>query len=146
MFLPTESMSVMTRLFEPSKLDCKVGGRTVITVEPLTAPCVALMVEVPAFTAVARPVVLMVATDVVPEVQVTVLVRFWVELSEKVPVAVNCCVRPLGTLGLAGVTMIDCKIGAVTVMTVEPLMAPCVALMVEVPVFTAVARDRERVV
>ena len=49
----------------------------------------------------------MVATEVVAEAQVTWLVRFWVELSEKVPVAVNCWVCPLATLGFAGVTAID---------------------------------------
>ena len=52
----------------------------------------------------------MVATEVVAEAQVTWLVRSWVELSENVPVAVNCSVSPLGTLGLAGVTAIDCQL------------------------------------
>ena len=54
--------------------------------------------------------------------------------------AVNCSVSPLGTLGLAGVTAIDCKTAAVTVSTVEPVTPPSVALIVEVPVDTAVAR------
>ena len=54
--------------------------------------------------------------------------------------AVNCSVSPLGTLGLAGVTAIDCKTAAVTVSTVEPVIPPSVALIVEVPVATAVAR------
>ena len=67
------------------------------------------MVEVPVATPVARPAAVIVATEVVAEAQVTWLVRFWVELSEKVPVAVNCSVSPLGTLGLAGVTAIDCR-------------------------------------
>jgi hypothetical protein len=49
----------------------------------------AVMVEVPMFTAVARPAVLMVATAGVPEVHVAVLVRFCVEPSVNVPVAVN---------------------------------------------------------
>ena len=53
--------------------------------------------------------------------------------------AVNCSVSPLGTLGLAGVTAIDCKTAAVTVSTVEPVTPPRVALMFEVPVDTAVA-------
>ena len=52
-----------------------------------------------------------VATEVVADAQVTWLVRFGVEPSEKVPVAVNCCVRPLATLGLAGVTAIDVERG-----------------------------------
>ena len=84
---------------------------TVRTVEPVTPPSLAVMVDVPVPAAVARPcepaVLEMVATEVVAEAQVTWLVRFCVELSEKVPVAVNCSVSPLATVGLAGVTAID---------------------------------------
>ena len=60
----------------------------------------------------ASPAALIVATEVVADAQVTWPVRSWVELSEKVPVAVNCCGLPLGTLGLAGVTAIDCRTAA----------------------------------
>ena len=79
----------------------------------------------------------MVATAVVAEAQVTWLVRSCVELSEKVPVAVNCWVSPLAMLGLAGVTAIDCRTAAVTVSTVEPVTPPSVAVIVEVPVASA---------
>ena len=49
---------------------------TVSTVEPLTTPSVALMLEVPVATPCARPVaVLIVATEVVAEAQVTEPVR-----------------------------------------------------------------------
>ena len=61
-------------------------------------------------------------------------------LSLKVPVAVNCCVAPRRCDGFAGVTAIDCRVAAVTVSTVEPVTPPNVALIVEVPVATAVAR------
>ena len=44
-------------------------------------PEVAVMVEVPAETAVAKPEEVMVATEVVPEVQTTEEVRFCVEPS-----------------------------------------------------------------
>ena len=54
-----------------------------------------------------QPGAVMVATVVSDDAQVTWLVRSSVELSEKVPVAVNCSVSPAGTLGLAGVTAID---------------------------------------
>ena len=47
-------------------------------------------------TAVASPAALIVATEVVADAQVTWLVRSCVELSEKVPVAVNCSGQPLG--------------------------------------------------
>ncbi len=52
-------------------------------VEPVMPSSVALIEEVPlAATAVARPPAVMVATEVVADAQVTVLVRFSVELSE----------------------------------------------------------------
>ena len=62
------------------------------------------------------------------------------EPSLNVPVAVNCCVAPLVIDGFAGVTAIDCNVAAVTVNTVEPLIAPEVALIVEVPTPAPVAR------
>ena len=49
------------------------------------------------------------------------------------PVAVNCCVDPLGTDGFAGVTAIETNVGAVTVRVVEPEIVPDVAVMVAVP-------------
>jgi hypothetical protein len=49
----------------------------------------------------------------------------------------------LGTLGFAGVTAIDSSSGAATVITVEPVIVPSVALIVEVPCATAVARPWE---
>ena len=45
----------------------------------------------------------------------------------------------MATLGLAGVTAIDWSTAGVTVITVEPLMPSIVALIVDVPVPTAVA-------
>src|SRR5271166_5954489 len=120
-------------------IDCKAAAVTVRTVDPVMPLSVALMVEVPVATPVARPAVVIVATDVVAEAHVTWLVRFAVELSEYVPVAVNCSVSPLAMLGLAGVTAIDCNVAAVTVSTVEPVTPLSVALIEEVPVPTPVA-------
>jgi hypothetical protein len=48
------------------------------------------MVAVPGPFAVARPVLEIVATDVLLELQVTEPVRFWVDPLLYVPVAVNC--------------------------------------------------------
>ena len=87
-----------------------------------------------------KPPLVIVATEVVAEAHVTCDVRFCVLLSLKVPVAVNCCVRPFEIVGLAGVTAIDCNVAAVTVSTVEPVMLPSFALIVLVPVATPVAR------
>ena len=71
-------------------IDTSVGAVTVSVVEPLIAPEVALIVLVPVATPVANPPAVIVATVVVCELHVAVLVKFCVELSEKVPVAVNC--------------------------------------------------------
>ena len=79
------------------------------------------MEEEPLATALARPVGEMVATEGVADAQVTWLVRFSVELSEKVPVAVNCWAAPMGMLGLAGVTSID---WSVVRWTIQPSVLP----------------------
>ena len=127
-------------------MDCRVAAVTVSTVEPTIDPDVALIVLVPTATAVANPPALMVAVVVVPEAHVTEAVRFCVLLSLYVPVAVNCCVRPLATEGLAGVTAMDFRVAAVTVSTVDPTIDPDVALMVLVPTATAVAIPAEPMV
>jgi hypothetical protein len=71
-------------------IDCSVAAVTVSTVDPLTEPDVALMVLVPTPAPVANPVLVIVAVAVVPDDQVTDVVRFCVLLSLNVPVAVNC--------------------------------------------------------
>jgi hypothetical protein len=121
-------------------IDTRVAFVTVSVVDPTTAPLVALIVDVPAFTAVARPAALIVATVVVPDAHVTLPVRFCVELSLNVPVAVNCCVPATMSVGVAGVTAIDESVAAVTVNVVEPTTAPLVALIVDVPTFRVVAK------
>src|SRR5271154_5542830 len=127
-------------------IDCTVAAVTVRTVEPLIAPDVALIVEVPTPAPVARPAVVIVAVVVVPDDQVTVDVRFWVEPSLNVPVAVNCWVLPLVIDGFAGVTAIDCSVAAVTVSTVEPEIDDDVAVMVEVPTPAPLARPAALIV
>ena len=63
-------------------IDASGAGVTVNPVEPVIVPEVAWMVVLPVATAVASPPVLMVATMVLVEAQVTVLVRFCVLPSE----------------------------------------------------------------
>jgi hypothetical protein len=119
--------------------DTSVGPVTVRFVVPLTAPDVACIWLVPADTAVAEPPAPIVATPVVCEVQVTEPVKFCVELSEKVPVAVNCSVLPFAIEGFAGVTAIDTRVAEVTVSRVDPLTLPDVAMIMLVPAAFAVA-------
>jgi len=120
-------------------IDTSAGAVTVSVVEPLTAPEAALIVLVPAATPVANPPALIVATLVVCDVHVTVLVKFCVELSENVPVAVNCSVALFAIEGFAGVTAIDTSVGAVTVSSVVPSTAPEAASILLMPVATPVA-------
>ncbi len=89
-------------------IDTNVAELTESVVLPEMAPLAAEIVVLPAVALVASPsepaALLIVATAGVLEAQVTCAVRFCVELSEKIPVAVNCWLTPLGVLGLAGVT------------------------------------------
>jgi hypothetical protein len=57
-------------------IDWSVAAVTVSVVEPITVPDVALIVEVPTPAPVASPAALIVATAVVPELHVALLVRF----------------------------------------------------------------------
>ena len=86
----------------------------------------------------ANPPVVMVATPGLSEVQVTELVRFCVELSEKVPVAVNCSEVPFAIERLGAVTVIDTSAAAVTVKVAEPATFPDIACIALVPMPAAV--------
>jgi hypothetical protein len=123
---------------------------TVRVVEPEMPPDAAVIVDVPKATGVAIPlepaILLMVATDVADELQLADAVRSCVVLSVKVPIAVNCRVKPRIIRGWVGVTATETRIGGVTVKVVEPEMLPgmgCdtgnVAVIVVDPVATVVA-------
>src|SRR5208282_2853824 len=90
--------------------------------------------EVP--TPVARPLLLIVATDVFDELHVTGLVIVCVPPPTYVPVAVNCSVVPPLIVGALGVTAIEDSAGTVTV--VLPLIPLSAAAIVVEPAFTAV--------
>jgi len=118
-------------------------GDTVRVVVPNIPPVVALMVVEPALTPVAIPLVfralLIVATVLTDELQVTDRVRFWVLPSGKCPVAVNCNLSPTAIVEFAGVTSIKSKAVVITVSVVLPVLSPKVALMVVEPTPIAVA-------
>jgi hypothetical protein len=124
--------------------DISIAGFTVRLVVPEMLPDVALIVAEPAVTDVARPfepaALLMVATAVLDELQVTDAVRFCVVLSEYVPVAVNCWLVPGPMLGLAGVTERETRVAGFTVRLVVAEMLPDAALIVVEPAATGVAR------
>jgi hypothetical protein len=94
------------------------------------------MVEVPAATDVAKPLLFNVATDVLDELQMTWVLISKLVPSENVPAAVNCWVIPagvLGMLGLAGLRDMEVRVAEVTIMIVVPEMFPERAVMVAVP-------------
>ena len=63
------------------------------------------------------------------------------ELLAFATVAVNCCVRPLATVGFAGVTAMDTNVAGAAVSTVDPTIEFRVAVMLLVPLAaTTVAR------
>jgi hypothetical protein len=79
-------------------------------VSPEIDPDVALIIVVPSANMETFPPVVIVATDVTDELQVTEAVKSFVELSEYVPVALNCWVAPTAILELVGVTAMDTRI------------------------------------
>jgi len=88
----------------------------------VTAPDFAWIVVDPMATDWASPDAAMVATASEDELQVTELVKSWVLLSLYVPIAVNCCARPLAMDVLTGLTAIDTS-GAGLTTNVTPNVA-----------------------
>ena len=73
--------------------------------------------------------------------QTTCVLRSCVLPSEKVPIAVNCCVVPSGRLGLAGVIAIETRVAGTTVTDwVEAVCPPTVAVTWTEPAARPVAR------
>jgi hypothetical protein len=79
--------------------------------ERLLVWSIAVIIEVPAATAVAKPfkpvVLLMITTAVSDELQFTADVQFNVVPSVNVAVAINCCAEPVAMVALAGLTLIE---------------------------------------
>lgn len=107
---------------------------------PDTPPYVALMVEVPLATEVANPVVETVATAVLLDAQVADVVTSWVDESEKVATARNCCVW-LAASGfqVSGVTATLTTVLLLTVRVVLALTLPVLQEIVVLPSATPVA-------
>jgi len=117
--------------------DLIVAVSTVIVAVPTTAagadaPVVALIVAVPGATATTSPALVTVATAVLLEAHVTVLVRFLVVLLSYEPVATSACVVLAGSVVVPGVTAIEVRV-ARTVTFAVPLIVPLVAVSVADP-------------
>jgi hypothetical protein len=124
-------------------IEVRVAVVTESVVDPVTLSSVAVIVDEPTPTPVAKPAVEMVATDEVEELQVTELVRFCGLPLLYVPVAVNCSVPPAEIDGFTGVTVIETRPVAETLRDAVPLILPDVAVMVALPLATPVARPEE---
>lgn len=125
-------------------MDVSTAAVTVSVVVPEMAPKVAVMMVEPVPTDVASPfepdVLLIVATPVFEEFQVTKEETSWVVLSESVAIAMNCWVVPSTMLGFTGVTVIEVMTAGVTVSIAGGLVTLVNdATMVAVPWLTAVA-------
>ena len=125
-----------------------VGGAavTVSVVDPLTPPLVAVIVVVPAATAVASPLALIVATLALLDVHVIVRPVSTFPLAS-LRTALNCTPAAPTTIdGAVGDTVTEATVGgggggaAVTVSVVVPLAVPLVAVIVVVPAARPVAR------
>src|SRR6202008_838764 len=93
---------------------------TVNPVEPLTVPKAAAIVVLPGVTLVARPVLLIVATAGLEELQTTDPEISCVLLSLNDPVAVNCLVVPVAIVALAGISVSDTRLAPDTVRDAAP--------------------------
>jgi len=110
-------------------------------------PTFAVIFVVPIPSVLAKPLELIVATPVLLDAHVTPDESVAVEPSVYVPVAVNCFVSPLATLGLAGVTAMLTSALAATVNTSAGLVTdPTFAVMFVVPVATVLAKPLELIV
>ncbi len=103
-------------------------------------PCaLAPIVVTPIAVVVAKPATLgafaMVATLEADELQWVLSVMSWVEVSLKVPIAVNCCVLPTETDGLEGEIAIETSVPIPTTSVPVPVMPELVAEIVTVPAF-----------
>jgi hypothetical protein len=74
--------------------------------------------------AVAKPFTLMVSTEALLEVQVTVFVKSPVDPSAKAPMAINCWVAPADKVAVAGVTAIEVRLLAVTTPIADAVKVP----------------------
>lgn len=113
---------------------------TVTDVVPDMVPVAAVIMVWPGATVIARPPGLTVRTPGLDELQSAVLEKSAVVPSVKMPLAVNCLVRPLARDRFPGVIDIVLKVACITVTVVLPDIVPDVAVITAVPAETPVAR------
>ena len=116
--------------------EARFAAFTVSNVLPGVVPDIAVIVTVPSFSPVAKPLTVMEAIVFADELHVTVFVMSWLVPSENVPVAVYCCCTPNGIVILSGVTAIELSVAVVTVNAAAfDVTEPDVAVIIVVPAF-----------
>jgi hypothetical protein len=100
----------------------------VTPIDALILPLVAVIVDEPLIVApaaqVTRPVADTVATLDTLELHCTVFVIDCAGPEEKLPVAANCAVPPVGSVSCVGAIVMDLSTGAKQVTVVEPVVVP----------------------
>jgi hypothetical protein len=114
-------------------------GVTVTTSVPEIEPLFAVIMGLPLAIPLTKPVALTVASAVLDELHVAALEMFCVLASVKVPVAVSCCVPPITTIGVAGVTAMETSNAGPTVSSVEVFTLPDAAPIMLEPCTSDVA-------
>jgi len=128
-------------------MDCREIAVTVSEVDAVGAPVkAALIVVVPAFAVVARPLPSIAAMVFEEEDQVTNFVRSLELPSLRSPVALNWIVFLTTTLGAVGDTAIEVTLAFLIVREAVPLIPLTVALMVTTPADTPVAKPLRLIV
>jgi hypothetical protein len=112
---------------------------------PLVEADVAVIFAVPTAIAVARPAGEIEAALEGEELHVTPL-SVCCDLSLNVPIALNCCVVPLAIDADPGETAIEASTGAIAEAVTDPLTAPDLAVIVDEPWATEVAKPVEEIV
>src|SRR6266568_1433939 len=124
-----------------TSMDTRVADVTVRVELPDTFPDAAVISAAPTARPLACPLLpaalLTAATAGSDEIQVTEPVRSWVLPSEKIPVALNCWLSPLGRLGSVGITSMAVRVADVTVSGALPVLPPKDAVMTAEPAATA---------
>jgi len=90
--------------------ETSMAGNIEILAEPLTDPCVAVTLAAPRASPFTCPLGLTAATVGALEAQTTLLLMSLADLSEKVPMALNCNTPPSGIEPVEGLTEIDSNI------------------------------------
>jgi hypothetical protein len=119
--------------------DTSVAELTVKEVELTIDPNWAEIVLVPPLRPAAIPKLPILATVGWDEFQITTEVKSCLLPSLKVPVAANCCLAPMTSTGLAGVTAREVNVAWLTVRPVEPVTESKLALILALPLPVAVA-------